>query len=92
MPKPNEAQALDAKDQSATRTETITKRKRLNLDLAPAAYNLLQELTTDSGRSMTDVLRTGLALVGIAQEEAKKGRSLGIIEGDKVVREIVLPL
>jgi hypothetical protein len=67
------------------------KRKRLNLDLAPAAYELLQTLAADSGRSMTDVLRTGLALVGIAQEEMKKGRSLGIIDGDKVVKEIVLP-
>jgi hypothetical protein len=68
-----------------------SKRKRLNLDLAPAAYDLLQQIATDSGRSMTDVLRTGLALVGIAQEEAKKGRSLGIVEGDRVIKEIILP-
>lgn len=77
--------------QSTARPESTSKRKRLNLDLAPAAHNLLQELSEESGRSMTDILRTGLALVGIAQEEAKRGRSLGIIEGDKVIREIVLP-
>lgn len=67
------------------------KRKRLNLDLAPAAYELLEQLSTDTGKSMTEVLRTGLALVGIAYEEKQQGRSLGIIEGEKVIKEILLP-
>ncbi|NJL54695.1 hypothetical protein HC928_05490 [bacterium] len=74
-----------------TKDSPPTKRKRLNLDLAPAAYELLQELSEESGKSMTEVLRTGLALYGIAQEEMKKGRSLAIAEGDKVIKEIVLP-
>ncbi|HEY9908220.1 MAG TPA: hypothetical protein V6D18_11530 [Thermosynechococcaceae cyanobacterium] len=66
------------------------KRKRLNLDLSPAAYKLLQELAEGSGITMADVLRTGLALYGIAQEEAKKGRCLAIVEDEKVIKEIVL--
>ncbi|HEY9629942.1 MAG: hypothetical protein HY785_18210 [Oscillatoriophycideae cyanobacterium NC_groundwater_1537_Pr4_S-0.65um_50_18] len=65
------------------------KRKRLNLDLTPEAYELLQKLADDSGKNMADVLRTGLALYGIAQEESKKGRSLGIVEDDKVIKQIV---
>jgi len=65
------------------------KRKRLNLDLTPEAYDLLQKLANDSGKNMAEVLRTGLALYGIAQEENKKGRSLGVVEGEKVVKEIV---
>lgn len=65
------------------------KRKRLNLDLTPEAYDLLQKLAEESGKNMADVLRTGLALYGIAQEEAKKGRSLGVVDGEKVVKEIV---
>lgn len=67
----------------------MAKRKRLNLDLTPEAYELLQKLAEESGKNMADVLRTGLALYGIAQEETKKGRSLGVVEGEKVVKEIV---
>jgi hypothetical protein len=68
---------------------STAKRKRLNLDLTPEAYDLLQKLAEESGKNMADVLRTGLALYGIAQEETKKGRSLGVVEGEKVVKEIV---
>jgi hypothetical protein len=72
-------------------TDTIAtnKRKRLNLDLTSEAYELLQRLSNESGKNMADVLRTGLALYGIAHEENKKGRSLGIVENEKVVKEIV---
>lgn len=65
-------------------------RKRLNLDLTPEAYELLQKLANESGKTLAEVLRTGLALYGIAQEEAKKGRSLGVVEGERVIKEIVL--
>ena len=47
--------------------QAVTDKKRLNLELAPAAYELLQRLADDSGKSLADVLRTGLALYGIAQ-------------------------
>lgn len=70
---------------------TTKQRKRLNLDLSPEAYDLLQELSEESGKNMADVLRTGLALYGIAREEKKKGRSLGVVEDDRVVKEIVIP-
>lgn len=72
-----------------TADKNTAKRKRLNLDLTPEAYELLQKLADESGKNMADVLRTGLALYGIAQEENKKGRSLGVVEGEKVVKEIV---
>jgi hypothetical protein len=70
-------------------TKDPAKRKRLNLDLTPEAYDLLQKLADASGKNMADVLRTGLALYGIAQEESKKGRSLGVVEDDKVIKEIL---
>jgi uncharacterized protein (DUF1778 family) len=76
---------------NASEAHLAQKRKRLNLDLAPAAYDLLQQLAAESGKNMADVLRTGLALYGIAQEEMKKGRRLGIVKDDKVIKEIVLP-
>lgn len=69
--------------------KSAAKRKRLNLDLSPEAYELLQKLAEESGKNMADVLRTGLALYGIAQEESKRGRSLGVVQDDKVIKEIV---
>ena len=65
-------------------------RKRLNLDLSPEAYELLQKLSDESGKNMADVLRTGLALYGIASEEKEKGRSIAVAKDDKVVKEIVI--
>jgi hypothetical protein len=66
-------------------------KKRLNLDLTPEAYELLQKLSDESGKNMAEVLRTGLALYGIAQEEKDKGNSLAIVEPEtnKVVTRIV---
>jgi len=66
-------------------------RKRLNLDLSPEAYDLLQKLAEESGKNMAEVLRTGLALYSIAQDEKQKGRSLGVVKDDQVVKELVLP-
>lgn len=74
---------------NATVPKDKTKRKRLNLELTPEAYALLERLSKTSGKNMTEVLRTGLALYGIAQDEAKKGNSLGIIQNDKVIKEIL---
>lgn len=68
-----------------------TNRKRLNLDLSPEAYDMLQKLAEDSGKNMTDVVRTGISLYNIAQEEKQKGRSLGVVKDDQVVKELVLP-
>lgn len=68
-------------------------RKRLNLDLTPEAYTLLQRLADESGKSMTEVLRSGLALYGIAQDESHKGRSMAVIDdGEKIVKQIIGPI
>ena len=74
-----------------TTQETASKtKKRLNLDLTPEAYELLQKLSDESGKNMADVLRTGLALYGISQEEKDKGRSLAVVEEEKVIKQIIL--
>ena len=66
------------------------KKKRLNLELSPEAYDLLQELADSSGKKMADVLRTGLALYGIAEKAKEEGPSIGVVEDDKVVKEILM--
>jgi hypothetical protein len=81
--KPAATQTTDAEIQKPDR-------KRLNLDLAPTAYALLQKLATETDKNMADVLRTGLALYGIAHDANSRGQGLGIIEGDKVIKEIII--
>jgi hypothetical protein len=67
-----------------------SQRKRLNLDLTPEAYELLQKLANESGKNMAEVLRTGLALYGIAYEESQSGRRLGVVKDDRVIKEILI--
>jgi hypothetical protein len=87
---PNRKDFPVADQDSPTPPKTSRARKRLNLDLSQEAYDLLQELSDDTGKNMAEVLRTGLALYGIAREEKKKGRSLGVIEDDRIVKELVI--
>jgi hypothetical protein len=65
------------------------KRKRLNLDLSNADYEILQTISNESDKNMSEVLRTALAIYNIAQEEKKKGRELAIIENDEIKKIIV---
>jgi hypothetical protein len=64
-------------------------KKRLNLEFSAAASDLLEQLAASSDRSKTEVLRTGLALYGIAFEESRKGNALGIVKEGTVLKEIV---
>ncbi|TYQ24862.1 hypothetical protein PseudUWO310_20115 [Pseudanabaena sp. UWO310] len=67
------------------------KRKRLNLDLSNNDYEILQKISDESDKNMSEVLRTALAIYNIAQEEKKKGRELAIIENDEIKKIIVSP-
>lgn len=89
MTSSQEADASAQGENPAVQERSPRSKKRLNLDLTPEAYELLQKLADESGKNMADVLRTGLALYGIAQEESRKGRSLAIEEDGKVVTKIV---
>jgi hypothetical protein len=91
MPKPKENNAIAPDTESRNVISPRLLRKRLNLDLAPAAYESLQDLVEASGKNMAEILRTGLSLYSIAQEAKNQGRSLGVIEGDRVIKEIVIP-
>jgi predicted transcriptional regulator len=67
------------------------KKKRLNLELSDEAYEQLEKLAEASGKNKAEILRTGLALYGIAEAEKEKGRRLGVVADDQVVKEIVIP-
>ncbi len=87
---PKNSPVADHNPAIASNKATNKTKKRLNLDLSQEAYDLLQDLSDDTGKNMAEVLRTGLALYGIAREEKKKGRSLGVIENDRIVKELVI--
>ena len=61
--------------------EREKEKKRLTLDFDPSAYELLEELALQSGKTKAGVVRTALALYAVAQEEEKKNNNkLAVID------------
>jgi hypothetical protein len=66
--------------------------KRINFQLSERAYMELTELSRETHRSMTEIVRLGLTLVKIAIEEQLKGNKLIVTTAKGTpVKEIVLP-
>lgn len=80
-----------SKEGDMSQPQVPKAKKRLNLDLTQEAYDLLQMLSDQSGKNMAEVLRTGLALYGIAQDGKGKGQSLAIVdtETNQIVTKII---
>ncbi|WP_157951107.1 hypothetical protein [Cyanothece sp. BG0011] len=67
--------------------------KQLNLSISPELYELLEKLAKNNNTDIANIIINGIALFGIAEEEAKqKGYKLGIIDGDTVIKEIEIDL
>lgn len=63
---------------------------RLNLKLPNPVFSELQTLSLESGRTMTEIVRIGLALAALAADEEKAGHKLAVVEpSGKIVKEIV---
>ena len=74
------------------RGNRVAETRRLNINLPPKVAEDLEKLANDSGRSMTEVVRTALGLVKIAQEVTDKDQKLIVTNSDgKPLKEIVLP-
>lgn len=66
--------------------------KRLNVNLPEDSYEEIRALADSSGRSISDIVRTGLGLASIAMEEASRNNYLTITSSEgKLLRQIVLP-
>ncbi len=66
--------------------------RRLSINLSEKAYQQLQDLARESGRSMTDLVRTALGVVKIAYDEKEKDHRLVIASREgRPIREIVIP-
>lgn len=64
---------------------------KLNLALSPQVFSLLEDLTNSSGQSTAQVLKTGLALYGIAVDATQEGKQLAIAQNERVQQTIQLP-
>jgi len=66
--------------------------RRLNLNLSPQAYADAVDLSEQTSRSLTELVRLGLGLVKIAVEESRKKNKLIVTTEDgRPIKELVLP-
>jgi hypothetical protein len=73
-------------------TAAVAETQRVNLNLATKAYEDLQQLCKQTQRTMTEIIRFGLALAKLYFDERRKGNSLMITTSDgTAIREIVFP-
>lgn len=62
---------------------------KLNVQFNDRQSKSLDEMAENLGTTKAGVLKTALALLEIALREKKDGNSLGVIKGEKVVKEII---
>jgi metal-responsive CopG/Arc/MetJ family transcriptional regulator len=66
--------------------------RRLNVNLPENVAEELEDIANKSHRSMTDIVRTALALVKIANDASENQQKLVIADqSGKPIKEIVLP-
>ena len=69
---------------------TESAKVRLSLDLSPQTNSLLERVVSDHGTTKSDIMRKAIALVLVAEDARREGRSLGVIDANKqLVAEIV---
>jgi plasmid stability protein len=66
--------------------------RRLNVNLPEGLHEELRVLAERSGRSMTDLVRTGLSLVTVAFAEAERSNTLAVTDSNgKLIKQILVP-
>jgi hypothetical protein len=75
-------------DQNRTR-ENIDMATKLNVQFNDRQAKALEDMAEEMGTTKAGVLKTALTLLQVTIRETRDGNALGIINGDKVVKEIV---
>jgi len=71
----------------------IPRVRRLNVNLPEGIHDELRVLAQRSGRSMTDIVRTGLGLVTVALAEAERKNTLAVANSEgKVIKQLVVSI
>jgi len=61
---------------------------RMSVNLSPEMEKLIEETSKKEGIPKAEVIRKAFALLKISESEKSKGRSIGIIDEDKVSHEM----
>ena len=62
---------------------------KLNVQFNDRQAKALEEMAEEMGTTKAGVLKTALTLLEVAIRERKEGNALGVVKGDKVVKEII---
>ncbi|MDJ0600496.1 MAG: hypothetical protein QNJ37_16845 [Crocosphaera sp.] len=73
-------------------TNNTDSSKQLNLSISPELYALLEKLAESNDTDIPNVIINGIALFGIAEDAKQEGYTIGIIDGDTVIKEIEIDL
>ena len=83
---------ISEKEIGSSATLVAPPSKRVNFLLTERSYTDLLNLSKETMKSMTELMRLGLGLVKIAIEAEKRGQRLIVTTDEGVpVKEIVLP-
>ena len=76
-------------NQKDSRKEDMTMANKLNVQFNTRQNKSLEDMADELGTTKAGVLKTALALLEVALREKRDGNSLGVIKGEKVVKEII---
>jgi hypothetical protein len=62
---------------------------KLNVQFNDRQTKTLEDMAEEMGTTRAGVLKTALALLEVAIRERREGNALGVVKGDKVVKEII---
>jgi hypothetical protein len=67
--------------------------RRLNINLPEPVFQELRALSSSTGRSMTDLVRTALGLVNTAYEETRDGKHVLVVadKSGRPIKQLVIP-
>ncbi len=65
--------------------------RRLNINLPESTFKILQDLSLQTQRSLTEIVRSSIGLVIVALREEAAGNKLAVMTQDeKLLKEIVM--
>lgn len=62
---------------------------RLNLNVSDDLNQALERMAAETETTKSEILRKALTLYEVAREGSKEGKKISLVDGDKVVTEIV---
>jgi hypothetical protein len=81
-------QATEGASRKAERRRLMAKGKRVNVNFSDGAYDDLESIADQQGKSKAEVLRDAIALERLFQDAKREGARL-LIERDGEIREII---